>query len=169
MASPWIRFGLKSVAPANAATATRSRATLAQLQDEALVAREQRAAAARERAAVAFAALMNTAELLEHLLLHVPARDLLVSQRVCRHFRDIVVTSKKLRRHLLLLPPVTAAHGKWGVVETSAPWAWMKPVRKVVRIAEGQPANANLQTPTSRLQRMGGRWHIDLQPNSALG
>ena len=43
-------------------------------------------------------------ELLEACLLHLPAKDLLLSQSVCHRFRNIVAYSKPIRRALFLEP-----------------------------------------------------------------
>lgn len=43
-------------------------------------------------------------EILEACLLHLPAQDLLLCQRVCRRFQDLVTSSKPIRRALFLEP-----------------------------------------------------------------
>lgn len=43
-------------------------------------------------------------ELLEACLLQLPAQDLLLCQRVCRRFKDLVTSSKPIRRNLFLEP-----------------------------------------------------------------
>lgn len=43
-------------------------------------------------------------EILEACLLHLPAQDLLLCQRVCRRFKDMVASSKPIRRTLFLEP-----------------------------------------------------------------
>ncbi|KAF2658483.1 hypothetical protein K491DRAFT_713432 [Lophiostoma macrostomum CBS 122681] len=43
-------------------------------------------------------------EILEAILLHLPAQDLLLSQRICRTFREMVIASKRIRRTLFLEP-----------------------------------------------------------------
>lgn len=43
-------------------------------------------------------------EILEAILLHLPIRDLLLSQLVCHRFREMVVRSKPIRRALFLEP-----------------------------------------------------------------
>ena len=47
-------------------------------------------------------AVFDTAELLEKILLHVPIKNIFVSQRVCRQFQDLVKTSVTLRQKLFL-------------------------------------------------------------------
>ncbi|TKA58976.1 hypothetical protein B0A55_10563 [Friedmanniomyces simplex] len=53
-------------------------------------------------------AVFNTAELLENILLHMPAKSVFGAQRVCRQFRDVVATSVQLQRKLFLRPAVPA-------------------------------------------------------------
>lgn len=48
--------------------------------------------------------VFGIAELLEEILLMVPERDLLLSQRTCRRFRESIQGSLKLQRRLFLLP-----------------------------------------------------------------
>ena len=43
-------------------------------------------------------------EILEACLLHLPAQDLLLCQRVCRRFKDLVASSRPIRRALFLEP-----------------------------------------------------------------
>lgn len=43
-------------------------------------------------------------EILEACLLHLPTQDLLLCQRICHRFRDIVATSRPIRRALFLEP-----------------------------------------------------------------
>lgn len=45
-----------------------------------------------------------TPELLETILLQLPALDVVPAQRVCRQFRDVIRTSVKLQRKVFLLP-----------------------------------------------------------------
>lgn len=47
-------------------------------------------------------AVFNTAELLEQIFLHLPAKTIYGSQRVCRQFRDIVQMSVELQQKLFL-------------------------------------------------------------------
>ncbi|KAK5697772.1 hypothetical protein LTR17_023831 [Elasticomyces elasticus] len=49
-------------------------------------------------------AVFATAELLENIMLHLPARDIFCLQRVGRQFRDIVKTSIQLQRKLFIRP-----------------------------------------------------------------
>jgi len=49
-------------------------------------------------------AVFDTAELLEEIMLNLPAKTVFGVQRVCRQFRDIVSNSPRLRRYLNLLP-----------------------------------------------------------------
>ncbi|KAK5124439.1 hypothetical protein LTR85_001656 [Meristemomyces frigidus] len=48
--------------------------------------------------------LFDTAELLEAILLHLPTKRLLLSQRVCRTWHDMITSSIHLRRALFLEP-----------------------------------------------------------------
>ena len=48
--------------------------------------------------------MFNTAELLETVLLNLPTKDLLLSQRVCRSWQALILTSLHLQRALFLLP-----------------------------------------------------------------
>ncbi|TKA72678.1 hypothetical protein B0A55_06286 [Friedmanniomyces simplex] len=59
-------------------------------------------------------AVFNTAELLENILLHMPAKSVIGAQRVCRQFRDVVATSVQLQRKLFLRPAVPAITERWG-------------------------------------------------------
>ncbi|KAK7188771.1 hypothetical protein DPSP01_005671 [Paraphaeosphaeria sporulosa] len=54
--------------------------------------------------AVQSALLMLPYEILEAVLLHLPTRDLLLSQRICQRFRYMVESSKPVRRTLFLEP-----------------------------------------------------------------
>ncbi|KAK3070180.1 hypothetical protein LTR53_010902 [Teratosphaeriaceae sp. CCFEE 6253] len=58
-------------------------------------------------------AVFQTAEMLENILLHLPARSIFGAQRVCRQFRDIVATSIQLRKRLFLTPPDVTATETW--------------------------------------------------------
>ena len=49
-------------------------------------------------------AVFNTAELLEQILLSLPAKKVFICQRVSRQFRDIVATSAAIQQHLFLRP-----------------------------------------------------------------
>lgn len=49
-------------------------------------------------------AVFKTAELLENILLHLPAVKIFGVQRVCRQFRDVVATSAVIRQKLFLQP-----------------------------------------------------------------
>ncbi|KAK5677113.1 hypothetical protein LTS10_010302 [Elasticomyces elasticus] len=49
-------------------------------------------------------AVFATAELLENIMLHLPARDIFCLQRAGRQFRDIVKTSIQLQRKLFIRP-----------------------------------------------------------------
>lgn len=57
-------------------------------------------------------------EILEAILLHLPPQDLLLCQRICRTFREMVSSSKRIRRALFLEP----AHNS-GKLET---WRLLK-------------------------------------------
>ncbi|KAK3050933.1 hypothetical protein LTR09_008011 [Extremus antarcticus] len=48
-------------------------------------------------------AVFNTTELLEHVLVHLPIRDILTAQRVSTRFRDIVTDSHALQRKLFFI------------------------------------------------------------------
>jgi len=48
--------------------------------------------------------VFNTAELLEAVLLNLPMKDLLLSQRVRRSWQALIITSLHLQRALFLLP-----------------------------------------------------------------
>ncbi|KAI5363993.1 Putative F-box domain-containing protein [Septoria linicola] len=48
--------------------------------------------------------VFNIVELLEQILLHLPMRDLLLSQRVCRRWRALSRDSVQIRRALFLVP-----------------------------------------------------------------
>ena len=50
------------------------------------------------------AKVFATYELLEAVLHGLPTKTLLLSQRVCRTWRDLIARSKKLQRALFLLP-----------------------------------------------------------------
>lgn len=54
-------------------------------------------------------AVFNTAELLESILVHLSQKRILLSQRVCRMFRDTIRGSFKLRRRLYLALPLQNA------------------------------------------------------------
>ncbi|KAK5697771.1 hypothetical protein LTR17_023830 [Elasticomyces elasticus] len=56
-------------------------------------------------------AVFATAELLEHILLFVPAKQVFELQHTAKQFRDIVTTSIQLRRKLFLHPPVASSAG----------------------------------------------------------
>lgn len=58
---------------------------------------------------------LQTPELLEQILLHLPMLDLLHSQRVCRHWKDIIDSSPTLQQALYFRPiPVGRNHGEVG-------------------------------------------------------
>lgn len=48
--------------------------------------------------------VLLTTELLEEILLRVPPRDVLLLQRVCAVWKDVVEGSKKLQKMLFFLP-----------------------------------------------------------------
>jgi len=48
--------------------------------------------------------VLSTYELLENILLHLPLRQILLSQRISKSFRDLVQRSPNLRRVLFLKP-----------------------------------------------------------------
>ncbi|KAK3656830.1 hypothetical protein LTR56_002811 [Elasticomyces elasticus] len=48
--------------------------------------------------------VLATPELLEVILLHLPLRDLLFSQKVCTHWKAIVDTSPNIKKALFLVP-----------------------------------------------------------------
>lgn len=62
---------------------------------------------------MASAQVLQTPELLEMILLSVPCRDLLLSQRVDRMWRGTILGSLKLKRALFMVPagPVVMPHG----------------------------------------------------------
>ena len=64
-------------------------------------------------------AVLGTAELLEEIMLHLPAKTVFASQRVCRLFRDTVQTSIRIKQKLFLLPS-DAERVHWGI-EYSTP------------------------------------------------
>lgn len=47
--------------------------------------------------------VLNTVELLEAVLVHLPAKDIFKSQMVCRQFRDVITSSTQLKRKLFYL------------------------------------------------------------------
>jgi hypothetical protein len=47
---------------------------------------------------------LEIVELLEHILLHLPQRDLLLAQRVCRRWHAVINASKHIQRALYFLP-----------------------------------------------------------------
>ncbi|KAK5163620.1 uncharacterized protein LTR77_010569 [Saxophila tyrrhenica] len=53
---------------------------------------------------MATARALNTPELLEDILLHLPLRDLLLSQRVSRTFHDVAAGSARIQKALFLQP-----------------------------------------------------------------
>ncbi|KAK5739647.1 hypothetical protein LTR17_005131 [Elasticomyces elasticus] len=56
-------------------------------------------------------AVFATVELLENILLYVPAKQVFALQRTAKQFRDIVTTSVRLQQKLLLQPPVASSAG----------------------------------------------------------
>jgi len=49
-------------------------------------------------------AVLFTTETLENILQHLPSRQLLLMQRVCRKFRNVITGNKSLQQKLFLLP-----------------------------------------------------------------
>lgn len=59
---------------------------------------------------------LQTPELLEQVLLYLPMRDLLHSQRVCRYWKDVIDSSPVLQQALYFRPvPVGRKHGEVGL------------------------------------------------------
>ena len=48
--------------------------------------------------------VLTTYELVETILHHLPTKDLLLNQCVCREWRDVIARSQKLQRDLFFLP-----------------------------------------------------------------
>ncbi len=48
-------------------------------------------------------AVLETVELLENILVQLPAQDILTAQRACRTFRDVVYQSRSIKRKLFFL------------------------------------------------------------------
>lgn len=66
-------------------------------------------------------------ELLETILLHLPARDLLLAQRTCKSFRDATKTSPLLQRKLFLTQePLLASGSNCGVKWNPLLKPWFK-------------------------------------------
>lgn len=53
--------------------------------------------------------LLTSYELLENILSHLPTKDLVRSQRVCRAWKDVTMRSQLLRKHLFLMPDICEA------------------------------------------------------------
>lgn len=72
------------------------------------------------------AGVLDIPELLEAILLHLPTRDLLLSQGVSRHWKEIVDESIALQRALFFEPdkglPLVLATG--GMLRTMRISAW---------------------------------------------
>ncbi|KAK1071784.1 hypothetical protein LTR12_008581 [Friedmanniomyces endolithicus] len=58
-------------------------------------------------------AVFMTTELLEHILMHLPLKELSVAQGACRRFREVVTTSAKLQQKLSLRPSALGLTEKW--------------------------------------------------------
>ncbi|KAK1059774.1 hypothetical protein LTR12_000910 [Friedmanniomyces endolithicus] len=57
-------------------------------------------------------AVLLTTELLENILRSLPAKDLLLAQRVSLKWRDVIAGSRQLQRQLsVILPPATPCYG----------------------------------------------------------
>ncbi|KAK5680200.1 hypothetical protein LTS10_007127 [Elasticomyces elasticus] len=65
-------------------------------------------------------AVLTTAELLELILLQLPARTVFGTQRVCRQFHDCVAASVLLQRKLFLTPP-SDIEETWTLVHAPGP------------------------------------------------
>lgn len=64
------------------------------------------------RAGSAAAHVFGITEMLEKIIMQLPARNILTCQRVCRHFRDTVQGSICIRNLLLLEPPTGSSNLK---------------------------------------------------------
>ncbi|KAK0786877.1 hypothetical protein LTR59_010517 [Friedmanniomyces endolithicus] len=58
-------------------------------------------------------AVFMTTELLEHIFMHLPLKELSVAQGACRRFREVVTTSAKLQQKLFLRPSALGLTEKW--------------------------------------------------------
>ncbi|KAK0884278.1 hypothetical protein LTR87_001907 [Friedmanniomyces endolithicus] len=57
-------------------------------------------------------AVLLTTELLENILRSLPAKDLLLAQRVSPKWRDVITRSRQLQQQLsVILPPATPCYG----------------------------------------------------------
>jgi hypothetical protein len=79
---------------------------------------EHKPTATRRRSSTATHAVLNTTELLENILIYVPFRTLITSQRVCSLWRDTVNQSTQIKQKLFLLPqPIV---DRWAIVGTTS-------------------------------------------------
>lgn len=68
-------------------------------------------------------AVLDTAELLENIMMQLPPRKIFVIQRVCKQFRDIVANSVKLQQRLFLRSDGTEAQ-EWRVAVKRNDYRW---------------------------------------------
>ena len=81
-------------------------------------------------------AVFATAELIENILVFLPAKAVFAAQGVCGQFRDIVATSVLLQEKLLLRRPGPGDDERWVLVETEP--STYTPTR--FRLRDGLPA-----------------------------
>lgn len=74
-------------------------------------------------------AVFLTTELLENILRHLPMKDLLLVQRVCRKWRAVITSNKELQQALYFIP-----------IEPTFRWKDERPpVRKLTRVPSDTP------------------------------
>ncbi|KAK3096425.1 hypothetical protein LTR53_019208, partial [Teratosphaeriaceae sp. CCFEE 6253] len=62
-------------------------------------------------------AVLETTELLEHILIHLPVATLFTVQQVCRQSQNLIATSPQLRMRLFLRAPDPTAMQLWVMIE----------------------------------------------------
>ena len=90
-------------------------------------------------------AVLNTTELLEHIIVHLPARNIFGVQRVCQSFRNVIKTSTAIQEKLFLKPSTQKAQmwelrtAKEERVNASTwPWEFEHHPLKFVRCADDE-------------------------------
>jgi hypothetical protein len=66
-------------------------------------------------------AVLGTTELLEHILVHLPVKDLFIIQRVCKRFLDFINTSVALQHKLFLRTSSPKLEKTWQLIVTHWP------------------------------------------------
>ncbi|KAF2208089.1 hypothetical protein CERZMDRAFT_101786 [Cercospora zeae-maydis SCOH1-5] len=93
-------------------------------------------------------AVLNTAELLENIILQLPVRSIYSAYRVCTQWKALVDTSKEVKKKLFLIP--TAKEQVWEI-ERCGGRVTISPAPENMALSERQPGHCALRTKSPSL------------------